>query len=118
MSRRLLCILLIAALSGCAEWHAVKGPPAAYIAREKPGALRATVRDSVLVVKHPEARGDSLVGVRQGSKPPQRLALQISEIDKLETSELKGSTDGKVLAVGLFALGIYLGLRTFAPHGD
>lgn len=117
MSRRLLCILLIAALSGCAEWHAVKGPPAAYIAREKPGALRATTDSSVVVLKRPQVKGDSLVGVGN-SRPPERVAMQISDIRKLETNALKGSTNGKVLAVGLFALGIYLGLRTFVPHGD
>jgi len=117
MSRRLLSILLIAAFSGCAEWHAVKGPPAAYIAREKPGALRATTDSSVVVLNRPEVRGDSLVGVGK-ARPPERLALQISGIRKLETNALKGSTDGKVLAVGLFALGIYLGLRTFVPRGN
>jgi len=114
MPRRILCIFLITILTGCAEWHAVKGPPAAYVTREKPGALRVTLGDSVLVMKHPEVRGDSLVGVRN-SRPPERLALQISGVQKLESNTLKGSTNGKVLAVGLFALGIYLGLRTFAP---
>jgi hypothetical protein len=117
MPRRLLCILLITAFTGCAEWHAVKGPPADYVAHEKPGAVRATIGDSVLVMKHPEIRGDSLVGLRN-SRPPERLAVQTSSIQKLESNTLKGSTNGKFLAVGLTALGIYLGLRTFAPHGD
>ena len=85
-------------LNGCAGWHAVKGPSAEYIAREKPDVVRLALGDSHLVLSRPVVSGDSVAGLAKGVHPRRWTGVPAGEIRGMEVHNARGSTGAKIAA--------------------
>jgi hypothetical protein len=114
--RLVLLFLVTNGISACAGWHTVKGPPAEFIAREKPGSLRATTAESTVVIRRPFIRQDSIVGAWKGPGPALPVALRLSEIQKLETHALTGSRTGKIIVATFTATFLVIVIIAATDH--
>jgi len=97
-SRITVSVLLITALNGCAGWHTVKGPPAAYIPKEKPDVVRLTLSDSTLVLSRPTVLGDSVCGLAKSVHPRRWTGVPSANIRAMEVHNARNSTGAKIVA--------------------
>ncbi|TMQ53981.1 MAG: hypothetical protein E6K77_02410 [Candidatus Eisenbacteria bacterium] len=105
-------------LMSCSSWHSIgKGPPADYVAREKPRSVRVSLAESTLVLSRPIVRGDTVVGLDLDARPVRPVALPAADIRNLEVPSPKGSTAAKVVVGTFWVTGLALAVA-FAFHRD
>ena len=97
-------VLVVGAFPGCAGWHAVKGPPAEYIAKEKPDVVRLTLADSTLVLSRPTVSGDAVMGKGKNGRSPRVVGVPQAEIRSMEIHTTRGSKGAKFAAVSVTVL--------------
>lgn len=87
-SRRAIVLFLVPWLTACSTWSAVQGPPGEFVARESPEQVRVVRNDgSVVPLREPEVRGDSLAGSYQPrpSSAPSDIAIPLEDVRELRT---------------------------------
>ena len=97
--------VLVAQLSGCAEWMSYQEPPGQVLTRKSPEKVRVTLADGTRREVHsPRVANDTLVGYRSapgGTMPStdQVVRIPVSEIEHMEVGQT--NTGGTVLLVAL-----------------
>lgn len=87
-SRREIVLFLVPWLTACSTWSAVQGPPGEFVVRESPEEVRVMRTDgSVVPLREPEVRGDSLAGSYQPrpSSAPSDIAIPLEDVRELRT---------------------------------
>jgi len=107
--------LVVIAFSGCAGWHSVKGPPAEYIAREKPDVVRLSLEDSSLVLSRPTVEGDRVAGLSKGTHPRRWTGVPAAEIRGLEIHSTRGSRGTKIIAASAVAIFVTMAALAAVP---
>jgi hypothetical protein len=108
-------MLLLAYLPACANWQ-VGGPtPAEYVAAKSPPRVRVTLADSsIVILKSPIIRGDSLIGfVGSGlakDDPMRTVSFPLSDVRAVEVN--KGTSAGVIIAA-VAAVAVVVALATY-----
>lgn len=87
-SPRAIVLFLVPWLTACSTWSAVQGPPGEFVARESPEQVRVVRNDgSVVPLREPEVRGDSLAGSYQPrpSSATSDIAIPLEDVRELRT---------------------------------
>jgi len=100
VSSRSLCWVLVLTLvnaSGCAGWRTVSREDLSREVRGyRPSKVRVFQADSVLEVRDPSIRADSLVGKRDRTRAPVTLSLAA-----VDSAAVQGNTRSRALWVGV-----------------
>lgn len=109
MHRRALLVLPFAlALSAgaCHSWNAQTSPaPDVVAARNGRGTLRVTRRDqSVIVLTNAQVVGDSIVGT--AGSPPQRAAVAVSDVERVDTRSVNAWKTGGLVVGTLLVVSV------------
>ncbi len=109
-------LLLICFLSGCYKWSV---QPAAVVSDEAPEQVRVMLSDgSVVKLRSPEVRGDSIVGWTKGTGADTLAAYSLADLAAVEvrhTDVLK--TTGLVLA-GVFGMALVISYAVNCSDND
>jgi len=97
--------VLLAQVSGCAEWMNYQQPPGEVLASRSPEKVRVTRADGQREEVHaPRVVNDTLLGYRHGPGAGEQsrnpiVRIPVSEIDRMEVRQT--NTGGTILLVGL-----------------
>lgn len=99
---------MVPQLAGCTSWRLETVTPAELIARDHPGRVRVRGHDGRReVFYHPEVRGDSLWGRRQGAAPRADRVMALGDVTAVATSHVS-VVKTAALGLGIAAAGAIL----------
>lgn len=89
-------------LSACTSWRPQTAPAPEVVAAHGEGAVRIVRHDqSVLVLRHPQVVGDSIVG--EAGDPPRRVSVATADVQRVEVRKVSAARTGG-LSVGVLIL--------------
>lgn len=122
-----LLLMSLISLAACSSWQHLDTPFEESLANANPGTVRiTTAAGTVLTVKQPECRGDSVVGLVEGPSYWERGDLKhsvspggipIDEVRSIEEHHANvAGTVGATLGAGMLLLGL-IGSAQIAAQG-
>lgn len=109
--------ILAPQISGCATWSVIAPNPEEYVNAHNPDEVRVTeVDNSSLVLRAPQVRADSIIGVTGGGlKKDDPLRTVGVPLERVKTMEVRRSNTGGALA--LVGIAMLIGAAIFEANG-
>jgi CubicO group peptidase (beta-lactamase class C family) len=99
-------LALLFATAACTSWRPQTAPAPQVVTANANGTVRVTRHDqSVLVLRHPQVVGDSIVG--DAGNPPRRAAIAMADVDRIDARKVSAAKTGG-LSLGVIVVGTIL----------
>jgi hypothetical protein len=110
--RRAIAVFVMVSLTGCSTWRPIsKEQLPSTITKREPGRIRLTRTDSVLDMRHPTLRGDTLFGFTKTPTGRTAVAVPLSNVESGAVRQGNGKTATIVAVTALFVSLMAINLR-------
>jgi len=94
------------AATACTSWRPQTAPAPQVVTANANGTVRVTRHDqSVLVLRHPQVVGDSIVG--DAGDPARHAAVAMADVDRIDARKVSATRTGG-LSLGIIVVGTVL----------